>query len=81
MSHWLLGLLDRIDPEVRRLWAVRLLVGSVVLNVVNTAAWGFGIVGHEILDLVTNQLSWLALSLTLLDVVATTDVRANTEEG
>jgi uncharacterized membrane protein len=69
------------DPRLRRALALVLLVGSLigwpathVLIVVThppEASWVF----HLLL-----ALSWLALTLTALDILATTDVRVQHEE-
>lgn len=61
-------------PRVRRAAAVVLLVLTIVGWPVSALTWARGeppfILG----------LSWLALSLTALDILATTDVRASDEE-
>lgn len=69
-----------IDPQVRRKWALGLLVASFVLGHVNIAAYLGGLISHEAMDTITNYLSWLAITFTCLDVLVTTDVRAVQEE-
>lgn len=80
MTAWLLRRFDGIDPAKRRLWAARLLVASLVLWVANRVLWLMGIVTDRVLDSITNDLSWLALTLTAVDVVFTSDVRTEQDD-
>jgi hypothetical protein len=52
------------------LWSVALMLGNVVLYATH-------IIDQAALILVTLVLSWLAITITAIDVVCTTDVRAN----
>jgi hypothetical protein len=74
--HRLEERLARIDPAVRRRFALWLLVVSLVLGHVNIGAFAFGLVSPALMDAITNYLSWLAITITALDLVATADVRA-----
>lgn len=47
--------------------------------VINVALYLFKIIDENMLILITLILSWLAITLTAADIVATTDVRANKE--
>lgn len=70
-----------MDPRKRRRWAIILLVVSFVLGHVNLAGALAGVIPPWLTDLVTNYLSWLAITLTALDIVQTTDVRVQQEDG
>jgi hypothetical protein len=81
------GLFDRIEqrlvswsPGGRRRAAVQTFVWSVVLMVVNSALYIAGIIDESDLIFVTLVLSWLAITFTAADLVATTDVRKAEEE-
>ncbi len=63
------------DPKSRRRAAVILLIVSFVLGHANIGAFAFGLVSHGLMDAITNYLSWLALTITALDVVISSDVR------
>ena len=52
-----------------------LLFGSIVGMIVNVGLYLFKIIGETELILVTLILSWLAITLTALDILATADVR------
>lgn len=54
---------------------------SFVLGHANLAGALAGIIAPWLTDLITNYLSWLALTLTALDIVVGTDVRVEQEEG
>jgi hypothetical protein len=62
-------------PQARRRAAVALLVWSMVLMFVNVGLYLFKIISESDLILITLILSWLAITLTAVDVIATTDVR------
>jgi hypothetical protein len=67
------------DPKARRRAALWLLFVSLALGNVNLAAVLGGVIPHWLNDVITNYLSWLALTVTALDVVATTDVRVEVD--
>jgi len=76
------GLVERVEqlltswsPRSRRRVAVQTLLWSVWLMVVNVALYVAGIFNDSNLILVTLILSWLAITFTAADLVATTDVR------
>lgn len=75
----LLDAFTSIRPERRRRVALWLLVVSFVMGHVNMAAFVLGLVPPAVMDAITNYLSWLALTITALDVLMTTDVRVNTD--
>lgn len=54
-----------------------LLWGSIVLMVVNVALYLFSVIDENMLILITLILSWLAITLTALDILSTQDVRHN----
>lgn len=66
-------------PKNRVKAAFILLFGSIILMVINVALYLFKIIDENMLILITLILSWLAITLTAADIVATTDVRANKE--
>ena len=80
MAEWFTDKLCGIAPTTRRKIAVYLLIWSFVLGHLNIAAFVGGFVSHTLMDVVTNYLSWLALTLTALDVVIGTDVRVEQED-
>jgi len=70
-----------IDPKKRRKAAFVLLVVSFVLGHLNIGMFVFGVIPPNVMDAITNYLSWLALVLTALDVIISSDVRVNQTEG
>jgi hypothetical protein len=68
-----------VTPRRRRALAWWLLIGSLVLGHANVGAFLVGWMSHEVLDTITNYLSWLAITFTALDLLATTDVRVEQE--
>ena len=66
-------------PERRRRLAIHILLWSVILMFVNDVLYLIDIVNEAALIFVTLNLSWLAITITAVDVVMTTDVRV--EEG
>jgi hypothetical protein len=68
------------SPRSRRRAAVQTLAWSVVLMVVNVGLYVFGVLNDSHLIFVTLVLSWLAITFTAADLVATTDVREETED-
>jgi hypothetical protein len=70
--------LDHVPPNRRRTWASRLFVGSLI-------GWALCHIGLLLLppwffEHVLLAISWAAISLTAIDVLSTTDVRAS-EDG
>ncbi len=79
MIHWLECKIVDWDPKDRRRAAVGLLIWSVILMVINVALYVFGVIDESHLILITLILSWLAITITCADVIATTDVREETD--
>lgn len=75
LTRLLLRALDHVEPERRRSWAVRLAVWTIIgwaashVGLLFAPPWFFE---HVLL-----AISWGAILITALDVVSTTDVRAN----
>lgn len=63
------------NPKNRVKAALWLLFGSLVMMVINVGLYLFGIIDEAMLILITLILSWLAITLTALDILLTTDVR------
>jgi hypothetical protein len=63
------------SPASRRRWAVHILVWSLIAGIVNVVLFAVGLVTVDHLILITLMLSWLAITITAADLVATTDVR------
>jgi hypothetical protein len=80
MIEHLEGRLTRWSPRSRRRAAVHLLLWSVVLMVINVGFYVVGVLNQEHLILVTLILSWLAITFTAADLVATTDVREESDD-
>lgn len=77
VSRFLISHLCRLTPEQRRLWAARILVASII-------GW---LVSHALLveldqsDFFSHCLmfiSWWAIIVTCIDVIATSDVKVDT---
>jgi len=62
-------------PAKRRRIAIHMLIWSVVAMVVNVVGYVTGLISQSGLILITLILSWLAITITAADLVATTDVR------
>ncbi|MBI5087728.1 MAG: hypothetical protein HZB15_02340 [Actinobacteria bacterium] len=62
-------------PARRRRLAIHVLIWSVVAMAVNVSAYVLGLMDEGTLILITLILSWLAITITAADLVATTDVR------
>lgn len=77
VEEWLTG----IDPAVRRRAAVHGFTWTAAATPVNVALYAAGVINEAALILITLTLSWLALTLTFADLVATTDVRAETDQA
>lgn len=77
VEDWLVG----IPPASRRRIAVHLFVWSAIATPINVVLYVVGIVSLAVVGVITLTLSWLAITLTAADLVATTDVREAAEEG
>jgi hypothetical protein len=62
-------------PVARRRYAVHILVWSLFAGLVNVVLYIVGVITVDHLILITLILSWLAITITAADLVATTDVR------
>ena len=62
-------------PAKRRRLAIHMLIWSVVAMIVNVVGDVTGLISQAGLILITLILSWLAITITAADLVATTDVR------
>lgn len=71
----LLNRFNKIDPATRRLAALYILIISFVLGHLNIGLYLFGLMSNSMMDAITNYLSWVAITITAADLVATTDVR------
>jgi hypothetical protein len=69
------------SPASRRRAAVHLFFWTAVAAPVNVALYVAGILNESHLILVTLVLSWLAITFTACDLIATTDVRNETENS
>ena len=76
------AVIDRLEraivaypPSKRRRLAIHVLVWSVIAMFANVVLYMTGVVDQAALILVTLVLSWLAITITAADLVATTDVR------
>jgi hypothetical protein len=77
MSRWLVKRLSNTAPESRRVYAARILIGSLVGWIVTHL--GFLLLGITgIFEHVLNLISWWAITLTAWDILATTDVKVDT---
>jgi hypothetical protein len=79
LSRAVVRALDNVEPEKRRRWAARIFTGSL-------AGWAASHIGLLLLppwffEHVLLGISWAAISLTAVDVLSTTDVRANEDAG
>ena len=79
---------DRIEhaltcwsPAGRRRFAVHLLVWSLLAALVNVLLYVTGLIDENHLIFVTLVLSWLAITFTGADLIATTDVREETGDA
>jgi hypothetical protein len=62
-------------PATRRRIAIHTLLWSAMLMVVNVVLYVANVIDDSDLILITLILSWLAITITAADLVATTDVR------
>ena len=67
-------------PASRRRYAVHILFWSVIAGLVNVVLYIVGVINVNHLILITLILSWLAITITAADLVATTDVREEVVE-
>lgn len=67
------------NPKYRVLYALILFFSSIILMLINVGLYLFDIIDENMLILITLILSWLAITLTALDIVMTSDVRV--QEG
>lgn len=65
-----------MSPERRRRWAWYLLIASTVGMVANVAVYLLKWIDEDMLLLITLILSWVAIQIGAVEVLATTDVRA-----
>lgn len=75
MSRWTVHWLQSLKPEVRLVYAARLFWGSVVLGILSVA-----FLCNTGFERVLMAISWGAITITCVDIVCTTDVRAKEEE-
>lgn len=71
---------DHVEPKKRRRAAIWMLLISLALGHLNMGAYIGGFISESSMNAVTNYLSWLAITITALDIVVTTDVRKEVEE-
>lgn len=69
----------KIEPKKRRKVAFYLLITSFVFGHVNMGLFLFGVIPPNVMDAITNYLSWLALTITAMDIIIGTDIRAEAE--
>lgn len=74
-ERWIFKQFDKIDPAERRLYSLRLLVASTILWPI-TALTIFRDEQQGILGL-----SFFAIIITCVDIIATTDVRKEVDES
>jgi small basic protein len=79
-ADWLLDAFAKIDPHRRRKAALWLLLTSFVLGHLNLGLFFAGLVPPEVMDAITNYLSWLAIVITALDLLIGADVRVQQEQ-
>lgn len=68
-------ILQCVKPEDRVTWAARVFWWSILLGIYCTA-----FIAKDAFERILMAISWLAVTLTALDIVLTTDVRANDDE-
>ena len=78
MFDWIEERLVNWPPTKRRRFAVHLLVWSLVAAAINVVLYVTGLIDENHLIFVTLVLSWLAITFTGADLIATTDVREET---
>lgn len=78
VARKLVDVLSRTDPSKRRLYAARILIGSLIGWLASHVTFLlFGIDG--VFEHTVNMISWLAITLTAWDVLATSDVKVDTD--
>lgn len=68
------------NPKNRVKAALWTLFASVVLMIINVTLYLLGLIDEAMLILITLILSWLAITLNMLNIVATADVRKETDK-
>ncbi|HEX5672252.1 MAG TPA: hypothetical protein VFY46_05965 [Acidimicrobiia bacterium] len=72
--------LAKTDPEKRRLYASRILIASIAGWIITHIMFlMMGITG--VFEHVLNLISWWAITLTAWDILATTDVKVDTDQS
>ena len=79
MAALLVRKLSKTDPEKRRLYAARILLGSLV-GWIATHLVFFLLGVSGVFEHVLNLISWWAITLTAWDILATTDVKVDTDQ-
>jgi hypothetical protein len=72
MGRWTVKLLQNIEPDVRLLMAARLFWASIILGILSVL-----FICSSSFERVLMAISWGAITVTCVDIVATTDVRDN----
>lgn len=75
MFDWIEAKLMDWEPASRRRASVHVLFWSVLAGFLNVLLYVTGIITVDHLILITLILSWLAITITAADLIATTDVR------
>ena len=80
LSRLLVATLSKTHPQRRRLYAARILMGSLFGWLASHGVFLLvGITG--LFEHVLNLISWWAITLTAWDILATTDVKVDTAEN
>lgn len=79
VARLLLRSLDKVEPERRRLWAMKLL--STMLVVWPLSHVGLVVLPPQFFEHIMVAMSAGALIIGSIDTVSTNDVRANEDEG
>ena len=72
---WLEETIVAVAPRARRRFAIHVLFWTVIAMFFNDLLYLVNIIDEAMLIFITLNLSWLALTVTAADLVATTDVR------
>lgn len=72
MSRWTIRWLRRIEPEKRLEWAASMFWWTVVLGILSVV-----LLCHTWFERILMIISWGAITITCVDIVCTSDVRAN----
>jgi hypothetical protein len=70
MARWTIKWLKSIEPEERLIWSARLFWSSIVLGILSIV-----FLCNTGFERVLMAISWGAITVTCVDIVATTDVR------